>query len=264
MKEVVSTERQPVGTGGAEQLPLPGGGDFAVILPALDGGRREAEEPRDFSRTAKALNDVGCVRHKRTVRQMRTSVNAQIAWTACELFAQDAGMENTEDSGVSSVPARLRALRERAKLSVRELADELGWAHSTYSTYEGRFKKPYLPVDKARQIADVLVRHGIPAAEVLELAGVFAAEEAGDGTAPIPSGNMVPADYVAVSVIALLDTADEWRGQMTNDQMGNGVALFCRWYADEAALGRQPQRLTLQNAKSLMGLLRQSGALLTA
>jgi phage repressor protein C with HTH and peptisase S24 domain len=70
------------------------------------------------------------------------------------------------------IGAALAALRNKAGLSVREIATELGMPHTSYANYETRFKKPYLPMDFARSVADVLARYGIDKASILALAGI--------------------------------------------------------------------------------------------
>lgn len=75
-------------------------------------------------------------------------------------------MTETGDIG-----ARLKALRERAGVSVRDMAAALGMSSpSSYTHYEVRFKKPYLPTELAEQIAPILAERGIDPAEVFALA----------------------------------------------------------------------------------------------
>lgn len=69
----------------------------------------------------------------------------------------------------------LKALRERAGLTVRDLARELGQSPSGYAHYENALKKPYLPVELTRSLAGILVGRGEPAIaedEVLALSGL--------------------------------------------------------------------------------------------
>lgn len=77
---------------------------------------------------------------------------------------------------VSTINDKLKELRGRAvpKLSVRKLAEALGMPPSTYAAYEdpAKFKKPILPLNLAKQIADVLVPMGIDRSDVLQLAGL--------------------------------------------------------------------------------------------
>lgn len=74
------------------------------------------------------------------------------------------------------VTLRLKALREsvRPKFSSRAMADALGMAHSTYAAYESpkKFKKPVLPFDLAKRIANVLAEKGADYDEVMVLAGL--------------------------------------------------------------------------------------------
>ena len=73
---------------------------------------------------------------------------------------------------VDGAAIRLKAMREAAGLSVRELASLLDMPSSTYGNYEARYKKPYLPVAFAKNLADVLVPRGASRAEVMALAGI--------------------------------------------------------------------------------------------
>lgn len=74
------------------------------------------------------------------------------------------------------ITARLKALRSTAvpPISVRKMAEELGVPASTYAAYEdqAKFKKPILPLQLARQIADILEPRGVARAEVMQLAGL--------------------------------------------------------------------------------------------
>ncbi|OJU15633.1 MAG: hypothetical protein BGN95_05845 [Sphingomonas sp. 66-10] len=74
------------------------------------------------------------------------------------------------------VTERLKRLRESAvpKLSVRKMADALEMAPSTYATYETdkKYKKPILPLDLTKKIAEVLVPRGVDRGEIFTLAGV--------------------------------------------------------------------------------------------
>ena len=63
---------------------------------------------------------------------------------------------------LSPISAALKALRERAGLSVREVARAigLGESYSTYATYERAFKKPFLPMDLAQKLSKALAGRG--------------------------------------------------------------------------------------------------------
>lgn len=73
---------------------------------------------------------------------------------------------------VSAAAIGLKRLRERAKMSVREMAEALRKPPSTYASYEDKFKKPYLPLDLAHALVPILVPKGIAEAEILTLAGL--------------------------------------------------------------------------------------------
>lgn len=73
----------------------------------------------------------------------------------------------------SEVPARLKCLRERSKLSVREMARRVGLSASGYTHYENpeRFKGDFLPLAEAMRFAKAFAGTGVTEAEVLALAG---------------------------------------------------------------------------------------------
>ena len=77
---------------------------------------------------------------------------------------------------MASAAVTLKELRKQARpaLTVRAMADKLGMPLSSYSRYEtaAKFKRRYLPMAMARQIAAVLADHGIEPAEVMALAGI--------------------------------------------------------------------------------------------
>lgn len=72
---------------------------------------------------------------------------------------------------ISQVARRLKALREQTGLSMRVVADTLGWTLTRYQHYEDRYKRPYLPVELARDLAEVFGSQGVDPRQVLELAG---------------------------------------------------------------------------------------------
>jgi transcriptional regulator with XRE-family HTH domain len=73
----------------------------------------------------------------------------------------------------SSVSRKLKQLRQRAGLSIREVAHALGMENgSSYQHYEDRFRKPFLPLDFAQRLAPVFGAKGIEASELYALAGV--------------------------------------------------------------------------------------------
>lgn len=99
----------------------------------------------------------------------------------------------------SSVSAELKALRERAGLSVRALADIMGVPQSTYSNYESRYKKRHLPMDFAEALARALSGTGVQPDEIMALAGVSVPVRV-DASAIVPSGaKLVPVYDLAAS-----------------------------------------------------------------
>jgi transcriptional regulator with XRE-family HTH domain len=73
----------------------------------------------------------------------------------------------------TSVSRRLKLLRQRAGLSIREVAHALGMEHgSSYQHYEDRYRKPLLPLELAQRLVPIFGAKGIDAAELYALAGV--------------------------------------------------------------------------------------------
>ena len=73
----------------------------------------------------------------------------------------------------SPVSRRLKQLRQRAGLSIRDVAHALGMEHgSSYQHYEDRFRKPLLPLEMAQRLIPIFGAKGIDAAELYALAGV--------------------------------------------------------------------------------------------
>ncbi|HSE79325.1 MAG TPA: S24 family peptidase [Alphaproteobacteria bacterium] len=78
----------------------------------------------------------------------------------------------------SSVAVQLKRLRERANLSVREVAAAIEKPASTYASYEDKYKKSYLPVDLVKELIPVFTRRGITEEELYALAGLEHARRA--------------------------------------------------------------------------------------
>jgi phage repressor protein C with HTH and peptisase S24 domain len=76
---------------------------------------------------------------------------------------------------VSAVSRRLKEIRRRAGLSIREVAEALGMEHgSSYQHYEDRYRKPLLPLDLTQKLVPIFARAGADPAELYALAGVDA------------------------------------------------------------------------------------------
>jgi transcriptional regulator with XRE-family HTH domain len=77
----------------------------------------------------------------------------------------------------SPVSRKLKLLRQRAGLSIREVAHALGMEHgSSYQHYEDRYRKPHLPLDFVRRLIPIFEKGGVGAADLFALAGVDAAQ----------------------------------------------------------------------------------------
>jgi transcriptional regulator with XRE-family HTH domain len=76
---------------------------------------------------------------------------------------------------VSAVSRRLKEIRRRAGLSIREVAEALGMEHgSSYQHYEDRYRKPLLPLDLTQKLVPIFAKAGANPAELYALAGVDA------------------------------------------------------------------------------------------
>jgi SOS-response transcriptional repressor LexA len=84
---------------------------------------------------------------------------------------------------VSATARRLKALRVEAGLSMAAVARHLGFGHaSRYQHYEDRFRRSYLPVELAERLAPLFAQRGVPAEEVMALAGLAPQRNASPGT----------------------------------------------------------------------------------
>lgn len=84
------------------------------------------------------------------------------------------GMQYADMHASDDTTAQIKALRERAGLSVRETARRMGMSPSGYLHYESpdRFKGGLLPVGIAKSLAAALTPEGIDPAEIFSLAGM--------------------------------------------------------------------------------------------
>lgn len=114
------------------------------------------------------------------------------------------------DGSMESVALKLKTLREAAapRMTVRALAAALGMPPSTYAAYEDpkKFKKPILPFDLAKRIAQILAERGVDKSKVMQLAGLDKIE-----AQPPPPPPASPAK-VLLQVIGVVE-AGVWREQ---------------------------------------------------
>lgn len=74
---------------------------------------------------------------------------------------------------LSPASRKLKQLRQRAGLSIREVAHALGMENgSSYQHYEDRFRKPFLPLDLTQRLVPIFGAKGIEAPELYALAGI--------------------------------------------------------------------------------------------
>lgn len=93
--------------------------------------------------------------------------------TLCDGIAHISLMaERKTNGGASPASVALKKMREQAGLSVREVAAALGRKPSSYQHYEDVYKKPFLPFDLVRDLADIFAPYGVPRDAVLALAGL--------------------------------------------------------------------------------------------
>ncbi len=86
---------------------------------------------------------------------------------------------------VSAVSRRLKEIRRRVGLSIREVAEALGMEHgSSYQHYEDRYRKPLLPLDLTQKLVPIFAKAGADPAELYALAGVDASGSHLLGTKP--------------------------------------------------------------------------------
>src|SRR5258708_24826708 len=93
------------------------------------------------------------------------------------------GVQTRAMPTVSAASRQLKLLRQRAGLSIRQVAEALGMEHgSSYQHYEDRFKKPLMPLDLVLKLVPIFEPRGVEAAELFALAGVD-----GSGHRPLAS-----------------------------------------------------------------------------
>jgi transcriptional regulator with XRE-family HTH domain len=74
---------------------------------------------------------------------------------------------------LSPASRKLKQLRQRAGLSIREVAHALGMENgSSYQHYEDRFRKQFLPLELTQRLVPIFAAKGIDTAELYALAGV--------------------------------------------------------------------------------------------
>ncbi|GEM_PF-610300 len=123
------------------------------------------------------------------------------------------GVHTTAMRDVSAVARRLKQVRTRAGLSIRQVAEALGMEHgSSYQHYEDRFKKPLLPLDLILRLVPIFGPRGVDAAELFALAGVD-----GSGQRPLPSFTRPEASAPMMRIEELDVRASAGSGGLTDE-----------------------------------------------
>jgi hypothetical protein len=158
-----------------------------------------------------------------------------------------------------SVPARLKALRLRANVTMLEVAKALGLKGiSSYQRYEdeSRFRKKYLPVEFVSPLVDLMKGRGEPPIsedEILKLAGVeeFTGNIAGS-TARIRQ--RIPTDETPSSI---LESWQEFGLHVTFDLVGHNPISrpFLIAMADAFFAGKKDLEVDLSGADIQRGIL---------
>jgi hypothetical protein len=122
------------------------------------------------------------VKHK-VINHMDSTSTAYERQRIMRLAMYCTSVQTTAMRDVSVVARRLKQVRTRAGLSIRQVAEALGMEHgSSYQHYEDRFKKPLLPLDLILRLVPIFAPRGVEPTELFALAGVD-----GSGQRPLPS-----------------------------------------------------------------------------
>lgn len=125
-----------------------------------------AERTGERSDAAPLLDQSDVIQHTHDVRSNRTPVNVENVNPVCELVYVPELLE---------LGAKLINLRQRSRLSYRDIARLGGWAgaSSVQRYLDGSYDGDYLPVSVARRLADAMEGKGEPPItrqEIMELA----------------------------------------------------------------------------------------------
>lgn len=102
-------------------------------------------------------------------------------------MSDDAGMLEASENA-----RRLKAIRERANVGLREMGRLIGKDASGYQYYEDRYKKPLLPRDLIDAVRPYLVGRGDPPVTIDEVNALAGIEHSAHHTAPHTSFSHMP------------------------------------------------------------------------
>src|SRR5579864_6314820 len=140
-------------------------------------------------------------------------------------IAADGGSVQTRSMpAVSAASRKLKQLRQRAGLSIRQVAQALGMEYgSSYQHYEDRFKKPLLPLELVLKLVPIFAPAGIDAGELYALAGVDAT-----GERPVSTIATGPAKSEAAGRILRIPELDV-RAAAGDGLTGGGEKIVDEW-----------------------------------
>lgn len=153
------------------------------------------------------------------------------------------------------VTQTLRKMRERAGYSLDAFAKDMGYrGASSIQRYEDpREYTDSLPYKFVKKALPLLVRRGIPEAEVLALAGPLARGDVNrNGSKNLDE---IPVARIRIFVEALAEFSNEKSLVLSPHDQGDVVARICRWYEEEVAAGREVPYPTVAEAKRFIPLL---------
>ena len=138
-----------------------------------------------------------------------------------------ANSAHIEDMSKSTTGQKLKELREEAGISVRKMAEALKMTSaSSYSHYETRYKRPYLPFELIEKLEPILNQVGIESSRVRAL-GAPQIDNAGD---EMPGFRESTSPRIDVSVllddqIAPTNTPSDTTGTIKLAIVGNTIQL---------------------------------------
>jgi len=133
-------------------------------------------------------------------------------------------VQTSRMAAISVASRKLKQLRQRAGLSIRQVAQALGMEYgSSYQHYEDRFKKPLLPLELVLKLVPIFAPAGIDATELYALAGVDAA-----GERPVSTIATSPAKSEAAGRILRIPELDV-RAAAGDGLAGGGERIVDEW-----------------------------------
>lgn len=153
------------------------------------------------------------------------------------------------------VTQTLRTMRERAGYSLDAFAKDMGYrGASSIQRYEDpREYTDCLPYKFVKKALPLLVKRGIPEAEVLALAGPLARGNA--GAAEGRNLDEIPLARLRIFVEALAEFCNDKALSLSPRDQGDIIARICRWYEEEVAAGREVPYPSVAEAKRFIPLL---------